>query len=52
MYRIIYYKEDDQSASWEFDDKTFNTAHEAHEFALENYFYSAFHVVKICLITK
>jgi hypothetical protein len=51
MYRIIYLSEE-QCASWEFENRVFDTAEEAHKFALDNYFNDAFHVVKICLVKE
>ena len=50
MYRIIYYNND--NALWDFESKYFDTAHEAHNFALDNYFDYAFHIVKICMIAE
>lgn len=48
MYRIIY--SDDSNSSWELEGKVFKSAKEAHEFAIEEYFYTVFHIVKICII--
>ena len=47
-YRIIYYTQENQFPSWEFDKTEFETAEAAYEAALENHTYDPFRVVKLC----
>ena len=47
-YRILFFKDEEQFETWEFDEAEFEIAEAAYDVALSKYQYKAFRIVKLC----